>query len=224
MAQDRYDLFLEHLYGRAVQPGEDWLDLVPNAWMLTQAGQSPFCEQERQRATIVAFSRSRFDLVGRERSALFVGLHSYSDTGYSDYANDFLDADPGLVLPYLWSMSFLWRDLFARLAIDLSFHPTWGLSADRMVGLAFMWFDLWTPPKALETDARCREALWNLFCDMLDSGNRVCEAAAWHGVGHMNRFLDQQQIDRRLDEYLRRCPVDDPMRRYATDAAGGVVE
>lgn len=213
LSEARYAFFLEHLFGRIVGDDEDFLDLLP----LISDIEPPVLIVEPQAATILAFSRSKHDLVGRERTALHMGLHALNDTMFSDFALAFVEADRDLVLPYLWSMKVLWRDLFATVAIREDFHPQLGSGGDNLVHLAFMWFDVWLPPKVLETDAACREALWEILCEMLDSGNRVCEGAGWHGINHLRleSLVDATRISEKLSEYLNRCAPGDPMRRYA---------
>jgi len=220
LSEERYAAFLDHMFGLSVQPGQDWMDLVPGVGCLAD---EPLSLVERQLATVVAFSRSGTDLLDRDRSALFVGLIAYCSTAFSGYAYDFVEADRDIVLPYLWSMRYLWRDLFARLAIDPSFNPRSGGADEQIVYLAFMWFDLWSPPKVLETDVSCRDALWDILVEMLDSGNRVCEAAAWHGVAHLRELIDSTRASESLVDYLQRCQIDDPMRGYAELAVRGAV-
>jgi hypothetical protein len=227
----RYEELLEDWFGRTPPSSEpyDCFDLAPYCSEVQWEGSKHHAEWIA--FTILVFARASVDLLPRDRRAVEIGLSAYVTPVPAEYSVGFRHVDRSTALAYLWALERLWLDYFLVTLDEPAYVPGTG-SQSALVGLAFMWFDNWIPPQVVAQDVECRSALWQLLSALLDSGNVVCEAAAWHGINHLlDDYLDGERTDRlhagpvgaALARCLERWGSDHPVFRYALRVAGSGV-
>jgi len=221
LAPDRYAAALRHLFERPV-PGpqeNEWY------WNCDDPGfdASPL---EWVRIQTVLFANSGTDLAPFNDDQVGMGLNYVMNNAISNvpYAASDPSVPIGESLHMLQAMPFLWRDCFGRRLANLE-RPI-GDVAGPLAFVCYMWFDVWAASSNLRHEPSWRDALWQVFCEMLRVPCREVQVAALHGVGHEGRFLKPQRlIDRVVGEFVRGCdPADAELKAYAEAARRGNVQ
>ena len=240
LSEARYHIMLEEWYGRllGVFTREAFIgEVISEVREYPARSSTAAAVSEWVAFNIVALSRSSVDLVPRRKISVAIGLHSLVSADCVRHTRP-LDAQTALM--YIWSLERLFVDYFARVlpAHDDPFgeHPKVGIGGESvldfeaveqhrtnmfLVNDAYMWFDEWGAPEVAASNASCRDALWQTFCAMLDTGHPVCEYAAWHGINHQREWFQDDRVDRALIEFLERRSAHTDLCRYARGASRG---
>ena len=95
----------------------------------------------------------------------------------------------------------------------------------RLYFVCYMWFDVWPTFWNAKHIPEWREAMWQVFCAMLEMPYRDVQVSALHGIGHDGDLLDRpQELQQRLSEFIRHVKDDDELKNYAEAAACGMVQ
>lgn len=117
----------------------------------------------------------------------------------------------------------LWRDC---LGPRLSTHQSAiGSRSDRLYFVSYMWFDVWPSFWNAKHIPQWRDAMWQVFCEMLALPWREAQVSALHGIGHEGARLKRyEELQARLDAFIRNVKDDDELKDYAQAAARGMVQ
>ena len=95
----------------------------------------------------------------------------------------------------------------------------------RLDFVCHMWFDVWPTFWYARDIPEWRDALWHVFCEMLDMPCREVQRSALHGIGHDGRYLERQvAIDERIARFIAATKDDADLVEYAHAAARGMVQ
>lgn len=218
---DLYARALRYLFDRPV-PGaseEEWFwnfdepdfDATPLQWTHIQT---------------VLFAQAGTDLAPYSDEQVGMGLNYVMSNCVSDVPH--MANDPSVpladALRMLRAMPYLWRDCIGpRLAHVHA--PIGSISAGRLGFVCYMWFDVWPSFRKAGDVAPWREAMWQVFCAMLDTPCREVQIAALHGIGHNGGDLDMPDaLEARIDTFIAAVHGDDELTEYAQAAARGMVQ
>jgi len=180
---------------------------------------------EWTRIQTVLFARAGADLAAYTDEQVGMGLNYVMSSCISDVPLAATDASVPLdeAMRMMQAMPALWRDgIGPRLA---ALRVPIGSSAGRLAYVCYMWFDVWSTFWGVRHEPRWRDAVWRVLDEMLDVPCREVQVAALHGIGHLGRDLQRQDvIDRRVEAFIRSVDKDDEeLKNYASAAQQGGV-
>jgi hypothetical protein len=217
-----YAAALRYLFDRPVPaPGEpEWYwDLDEPAFQATPL--------EWTRIQTLLFARAGTDLAPYSDEQVGMGLNHVMSNNAGDIphmAHDpFVPLDDALRM--LQAMPYLWRDCIGPRLAQVSARIGSG-TAGRLGFVCYMWFDVWPTFWNARHLPQWRDALWQLFCEMLDMPCREVQIAALHGIGHDGRDLQRPPgiLNERVERFIRQVRDDDELITYARAAASGMVQ
>lgn len=221
LARDQYAAALRYLFDRPVPgpQGHEWYwDDDPPGFTA-----SPL---EWTRIQTALFANSGTDLVPFSDEQVGMGLNYLLSNAISEvpFAVIHASVPSAEALRMMQAMPILWRDCFGRRLAHL--QAPIGSVPGRLAYVCYMWFDVWPTFSNVRDVPWWREALWQVFCEMLQVPCREVQVAALHGIGHEGRSLRPQgQINALLDRFLRSSnPHDVELRQYADAARRGEVQ
>jgi hypothetical protein len=117
----------------------------------------------------------------------------------------------------------LWRDCIGpRMGHQ---HRSVGSRKGRLGFVCYMWFDVWCSFYCAKHIPEWRDAMWNLYREMLAMPWREVQIAALHGLGHEGDWLERpDQIEALIDDFVRNVQGDEELKSYAMAAAAGMVQ
>lgn len=122
------------------------------------------------------------------------------------------------------ALPFLWRDCIGP-RMDEAQAQGDEDSVKRLNFVCYMWFDVWPTFWNAKHIPAWRDALWHVFCEMLDMPYRQVQRSALHGIGHEGRYLERQAaIDQRIARFVVAKKDDTELVNYAHAAACGMVQ
>lgn len=220
LAPELYAGALRYLFDRPVPQGQEqeWF------WDIDE---SPFeaTPLEWTRIQTVLFANAGRDLAAYDDEQVGMGLNYVMSNGISNVPFAAIDASVPIeeAMRMMAAMPRLWHDCFGpRLGMDRS---AIGSRSDRLYFACYMWFDVWPTFWNVRQSAPWRQAMWEVFRQMLAMPWRDVQVAALHGIGHTMRDLEQPLVDAAIDQLLRQAdPQDAELRDYAQAARCGLVQ
>ena len=98
-------------------------------------------------------------------------------------------------------------------------------SVKRLVFVCHMWFDVWPTFWNAMHIPEWRDALWHVFCEMLDMPCREVQRSALCAIAHDGLYLERQAaIDRRIDRFIAVKKGDADLVEYARAAVRSMVQ
>jgi hypothetical protein len=225
LAPERYVAALKYLFDRPIpdkSKGErEWywnddepeFDATPIEWTLIQT---------------LIFERCAIDLAQFSNEQVGMGLNLLS-TNYIRNVIPEKVLDPSvsleLGLQMMRAMPKLWSCCMGpRLAhVDVAMHE----EKEGILGyVCFIWFDEWITFGNRANVPEWRDAMWNVFDEMLSVQCREVQISALHGIGHNGRDLQRQStIDARIAQFcLQIDSADEELLDYAEAARQGLVQ
>lgn len=213
-----YAAALHYLFDRPVpaKKGQEWywnkyepdFEATPLEWTRIQT---------------VLFARAGADLAAYSDEQVGMGLNYVMGSTLSNVPLAAIDASVPLAeaTRMMQAMPALWRDCIGPRRAGL--HAPIGHSNGRLYYVCYMWFDVWPTFYSVRHELRWRDAVWHVFDEMLDVPCRDVQIAALHGIGHLGKYLQRQDvIDHRVESFIRAIDKDDEeLRNYAGAAQRG---
>lgn len=220
LAPELYACALRYLFERTVPRGQEqeWF------WNLDEP-EFEATPLEWTRIQTVLFANAGHDLACYNDEQVGMGLNYVMSNSISNVAFAAIDVSVPVeeAMRMMAAMPRLWKQCFGpRLGTGAS---AIGSRSDRLYFACYMWFDVWPTFWNVRQSAPWRQALWEVFRQMLEMPWRDVQVAALHGIGHNVRNLDQQPIDAAIDRFLRTvAPWDTELKDYAHAARRGLVQ
>lgn len=173
----------------------------------------------------VLFANAGDDLAAYSNEQVGMGLNYLISNSSSDVP--FAATDPSVPLAdamrMMGAFPALWRDCIGPRLVDVV-API-GSSAGRLGFACYMWFDVWPTFWNAKHTPEWRDALWQVFDEMLDVPCREVQIAALHGIGHEGRYLQRQpEVDARVTRFIDGIRDDEELKSYAEAARCGQVQ
>lgn len=180
---------------------------------------------EWTRIQTVLFANSARDLAPFSDDQVGMGLNYVMSNGLSDVPFAACDKSVPLeeAMRMMAAMPALWREVIGpRMA---GVHARIGSGTGRLGFVCYMWFDVWPTFHLQKHLPEWRDAMVNLFRDMLEVPCREVQIAALHGVGHSIGDPGRGAMEQIVDDFLPRIdPADEELRNYARAARTGGVQ
>lgn len=91
--------------------------------------------------------------------------------------------------------------------------------------VCYMWFDVWPSFSCAKHIPQWRDAMWDLYREMLGMPWREVQIAALHGIGHEGDCLERpHRVKALIDGFVRNLKDDEELKNYAMAAANGMVQ
>ncbi|MES2608850.1 MAG: hypothetical protein V4679_01350 [Pseudomonadota bacterium] len=172
------------------------------------------------------FANAGSDLAPYSDEQVGMGLNCVMSTNAGDIPLQALDPSVPLAdaLRMLQAFPRLWIDCIGPRRSHV--HETIGSSSGRLGFVCYMWFDVWPTFWNARHIPEWRDAMWQVFCQMLDVPCRDVQVSALHGIGHEGRaLLRPRELQERVKQFIRSVPAhDEELRNYAGAAAQGMVQ
>ncbi|WPH19769.1 hypothetical protein [Variovorax paradoxus] len=173
----------------------------------------------------VLFANAGTDLLPYSDDQVGMGLNLVMSNNHDDIPLMVNDPSVSLADAMRMMQTFpcLWRDCIGpRLS---KVHESIGSCCNRLEFVCYMWFDVWpTFWNALHVP-EWRNAMWFVYCEMLEMPYRQVQIAALHGIGHEGSYLQKpRELQKRMEEFIRNVRNDDELKSYAQAAASGLVQ
>lgn len=174
----------------------------------------------------VLFANAGADLAPYNDEQVGMGLNCVMSTNAGDIPLQVLDPSVPLAdgLRMLQAFPRLWSGCIGprRAAV----YEAIGTSSGRLGFVCYMWFDVWPTFWNVRHIPEWRDAMWQLFCQMLEVPCRDVQVSALHGIGHEGRaLLRPRELQERVEQFIRGVPAhDEELRNYAYAAAQGMVQ
>lgn len=181
---------------------------------------------EWTRIQTVLFANAGTDLAPYSDQQVGMGLDYVMSNSASDIPHMANDPSVPLLDAMRMMVAFpsLWRDCIGPRLENAQAQGNES-SANRLNYVCYMWFDVWPTPRNEKHIPEWRDALWNVFCEMLDMPCREVQRSALHGIGHDGRYLERQEaIDQRIARFIAATKDDMELVDYARAAARGMVQ
>jgi hypothetical protein len=181
---------------------------------------------EWTRIQAVLFANAGTDLAPYDNQQVGMGLNHVMSNNAGDIPHMATDASVPLAdaMQMMKAFPFLWRDCIgprldqAEAAGDTS-------SVKRLDFVCHMWFDVWPTFWNAKHIPEWRDALWQVFCEMLDMPCREVQRSALHGIGHSVRELKRDEVvKQRIASFVDVVKGDAELVNYAHAAANGMVQ
>jgi hypothetical protein len=181
---------------------------------------------EWTRIQTVLFANAGTDLAPYSKQQVGMGLNHVMSNNAGDIPH--MACDPLVSLAdairMMEAFPSLWRDCIGPL-VDEAEAQGDEASAKRLDFVCHMWFDVWPTFWNAKHIPEWRDALWHVFCEMLDMPFREVQRSALHGIGHDGRYLQRQAaIDERIARFIAATKDDVDLVEYARAAARGMVQ
>ncbi len=220
---DLYATAIRYLFDRPVPEAQQ------TEWYWSEDATPPFAETSLTwtRIQTVLFANAGEHLAAFSNEQVGMGLNYVMNNAISNvpYAacDPTVPATEGLRM--MEAMPRLWRECIGpRLSAVNS--PIGSGAGGRLGFVCYMWFDVWPTFWNLRHLLPWRDALWNVFLQMLAVPCREVQIAALHGISHNVKYLDRDgDIDQAISSFVRTiASTDEKLVKYA-DAArvGGVL-
>ena len=216
-----YSAALRHLFERPVpeKSGQEWywnideptFEATPLQWTHIQT---------------VLFANAGTDLAPYSDDQVGMGLNHVMSNNAGDIPH--MVNDPSVPLAdamrMMRALPTLWRDCLGP-RLDTGPSPI-GSRSDRLYFVSYMWFDVWPTFWNAKHIPEWRDALWQVFCEMLAMPYRAAQESALHGIGHEGvRLKRPKELQERVEQFIRSVPADDEeLKNYARAAAQGMVQ
>ena len=222
-----YARALRYLFDRPVpdKSGQEWF------WTLDeeefQATPLQWTPLQWTHIQTVLFAQAGRDLAPYSNEQVGMGLNYVMSNCVSNVPHMATDNSVPLAdaLRMMRAFPHLWRDCIApRLAHVQA--PIGSASGGRLGFVCYMWFDVWPTFWNARHIPEWRDAMWQVFCQMLDVPCRDVQVAALHGIGHEGHaLLRPRELQERVEQFIRSVPAhDEELRNYARAAAQGMVQ
>ncbi len=178
------------------------------------------------RIQIVLFSNAGTDLAPYSNQQVGMGLNHVMSNNAGDIPHMANDSSVPLVdgMRMMKAFPSLWRDCIGP-RLDEAQAQGDESSVKRLGFVCHMWFDVWPTFWNTKHIPKWRDALWHVFCEMLDMPCREVQRSALHGIGHDGRYLQRQEaIDERIARFIAATKDDSELVDYARAAARGMVQ
>jgi hypothetical protein len=181
---------------------------------------------EWTRIQTLMFANAGTDLTPYSNQQVGMGLNHVMSNNAGDIPH--MANDPSVPLADAMRMMeafpSLWRDCIGP-RLDAAEAKGDEDSVKRLDFVCYMWFDVWPTFWSAKDIAEWRDALWHVFCEMLDMPCREVQRSALHGIGHDGRYLERQAaIDQRIERFIAAKNSDTELVNYARAAARGMVQ
>ena len=181
---------------------------------------------EWTRIQTLMFANAGTDLTPYSNQQVGMGLNHVMSNNAGDIPH--MANDPSVPLADAMRMMeafpSLWRDCIGP-RLDAAEAQGDEDSVKRLDFVCYMWFDVWPTFWSAKDIAEWRDALWHVFCEMLDMPCREVQQSALHGIGHDGRYLERQAaIDQRIERFIAEKNSDTELVNYARAAACGMVQ
>jgi len=181
---------------------------------------------EWTRIQTVLFANAGTDLAPYNNQQVGMGLNHVMSNNAGDIPH--MANDPSVPLADAMRMMeafpSLWRDCIGP-RLDAAEAQEDEDSVKRLDFVCHMWFDVWPTFWSAKHIPEWRDALWHVFCEMLDMPCREVQRSALHGIGHDGRYMERQAaIDQRIDRFIADKRGDADLVDYARAAARGRVQ
>ncbi len=181
---------------------------------------------EWTRIQTVLFANAGTDLAPYNNQQVGMGLNHVMSNNAGDIPH--MANDPSVPLADAMRMMeafpSLWRDCIGP-RLDAAEAQEDEDSVKRLDFVCHMWFDVWPTFWNAKHIPEWRDALWQVFCEMLDMPCREVQRSALHGIGHDGRYMERQAaIDQRIDRFIADKRGDADLVDYARAAARGMVQ
>lgn len=173
----------------------------------------------------VLFANAGNDLAPYSDDQVGMGLNHVMSNNAGDIPHMVNDPSVPLVdaMRMVRALPTLWRDcLGPRLSTEQS---AIGSRSDRLYFVSYMWFDVWPTFWNAKHIPEWRDAMWQVFREMLAMPWREAQVSALHGIGHEGARLNRpQELQAHMDSFIRQVKNDDELKTYAQAAARGMVQ
>ena len=181
---------------------------------------------EWTRIQAVLFANAGADLAPYSSQQVGMGLNHVMSNNAGDIPH--MACDPSVPLAdamrMMGAFPSLWRDCIGP-RLDAAEAKGDEVGVARLNFVCHMWFDVWPTFWNAKHIPEWRDALWHVFCEMLDMPCREVQRSALHGIGHDGRYLERQAaIDQRIDRFITEKRGDADLVEYARAAARGMVQ
>lgn len=174
----------------------------------------------------VLFANAGTDLAPYSDEQVGMGLTHVMSNNAGDIPSMVLDPSVPLADAMRMMQAFprLWSDCFSPRMAHV--HQTIGSGSDRLHFACYMWFDVWPTFWNVKDIPEWRDAMWAVFCHMLEVPCREVQVSALHGIGHEGRYLQRpRELQERVELFIRSVPAhDEELKNYARAAAQGMVQ
>lgn len=173
----------------------------------------------------VLFANAGTDLAPYSDEQVGMGLNHVMSNNAGDIPH--MVNDPSVPLAdamrMMQALPTLWRDcLGPRLSTA---HNAIGSRRDRLYFVSYMWFDVWPTFWNAKHIPEWRDAMWQVFCEMLEMPWREAQISALHGIGHEGAELKRyKELQAHMDAFIRNVKNDEELKNYAQAAARGMVQ
>lgn len=180
---------------------------------------------EWTRIQTVLFAHAGTDLAPYSHPQVGMGLNyvmSNSVSNISHMAND-ISVPLADAMRMMQAFAFLWRDCIGpRLEQAQAQEDADGTK--RLNFVCYMWFDVWPTFWSSKHIPAWRDALWQLFCEMLDMPYREVQRSALDGLNQDGPYLQRPQaIEQRIARFVAAAQTDTELADYARAVARGMV-
>lgn len=219
LSNEKYSAALLHLFDRPVPSGgeQEW---YWNDWE-SEFVATPL-QWTRIQAVLFANAGDHLKLFNNEQVGM--GLNYLMNSAVSDVSvaamREEVSVEEAMLM--MRAMPSLWRDCIGPRLAHLH-EPIGSCAEGRLSFVCYMWFDEW--PSVPDIGV-WKEALWQVFHQMLLVPCREVQIAALHGIGHCIGKLPQRRtIEKTLDQFLRQLGSKDPeLTSYVQAARRGAVQ
>ena len=173
----------------------------------------------------VLFAHAGTDLKPYSDEQVGLGLNYVMSNSVSDVSHMVNDCSVSLpeAMRMMRALPLLWRDCIGPRMGDL--HQSIGSGHGRLGFVCYMWFDVWPSFWSAKHVPEWRDAMWNVFREMLTMPWREVQIAALHGIEHEGAHLERpHQVKALIDGFVRKLKNDEELKNYAMAAADGMVQ
>jgi hypothetical protein len=215
-----YNAALRYLFDRPVpeRNGQEWywdidepeFDATPLQWTHIQT---------------LLFANAGTDLAPYSDEQVGMGLNHVMSNNAGDIPH--MVNDPSVPLTDAIRMvrvlPSLWRDCLGP-RLETGPGPI-GSRSGRLYFVSYMWFDVWPAFWNAKDIPEWRDAMWQVFCEMLAMPWREAQVSALHGIGHEGPRLNRpRELQAHMDAFIRNVKNDEELKNYAQAAARGMVQ
>ena len=173
----------------------------------------------------VLFTNAGTDLAPYSDDQVGIGLSHVMSNNAGDIPH--MVNDPSVPLAdamrMVRALPSLWRECLGP-RLDIGPSPI-GSRSDRLYFVSYMWFDVWPTFWSAKDIPEWRDAMWQVFCEMLAMPWREAQVSALHGIGHEGSRLNRpKELKAHMDAFTRNVKNDDELKNYAQAAARGMVQ
>lgn len=215
-----YNAALSYLFDRPAsdKSGQEWywdieepaVEATPLQWTHIQT---------------VLFTNAGTDLAPYSDDQVGIGLNHVMSNNAGDIPH--MVNDPSVPLAdamrMVRALPSLWRECLGP-RLDTGPSPI-GSRSDRLYFVSYMWFDVWPTFWNAKDIPEWRDAMWQVFCEMLAMPWLEAQVSALHGIGHEGSRLNRpKELKAHMDAFIRQLKNDDELKNYAQAAARGMVQ